>query len=66
MELEKLKSLFKDVLPDVSGRTTLVHHKIPTQDTPPIRLPPYRLTHNSKQFLRADSNTAKTGNYRTL
>ena len=36
MELEKLKSLFKDVLQDVPGRTTLVHHKIPTQDAPSI------------------------------
>ena len=50
MELEKLKSQFKDVLHDVPGRTTLVHHKIPTQDAPPIPLPPYRLAHHSKEF----------------
>ena len=31
IELEKLKSQFKGVLQDVPGRTTLVHHKIPTQ-----------------------------------
>ena len=52
-----MKSQFKDVLQDVPGRTTLVHHKIPTQDAPPIRLPPYRLAHHSKQFLRAEIKT---------
>ena len=57
MELEILKSLFKDVLQDVPRRTTLVHHKIPTQDVPPIRLPPYRLAHHSKEFLRAEIQT---------
>ena len=39
------------------GRTTLVHHKIPTQDAPPIHLPPYRLAHHSKEFLRAEIQT---------
>ena len=57
MQLEKLKSQFKDFLQDVPGRTTLVHHKIPTQDEPPIRLPPYRLAHHSKEFLRAEIQT---------
>ena len=57
IELEKLKSQFKDILQDVPGRTTLVHHKIPTQDAPPIRLPPYRLAHHSKEFLRAEIQT---------
>ena len=57
IELQKLKSQFKDVLQDVPGRTTLVHHKIPTQDAPPIRLPPYRLAHNPKEFLRAEIQT---------
>ena len=50
MELEKLKSQFNDVLQDVPGRTTLVHHKIPTQDAPPIPLPPYRLATTRKIF----------------
>ena len=57
MESEKLKNQFKDVLQDVPGRTTLVHHKIPTQDAPPIPLPPYRLAHHSKEFLRAEIQT---------
>ena len=41
----------------MSRRTTLVHHKIPTQDAPPIRLPPYRLANHSKEFLRAEIQT---------
>ena len=57
MELKKLKIQFKDVQQDVPGRTTLVHHKIPTQDAPPIRLPLYRLTLHSKEFLRAEIQT---------
>ena len=51
MELKKLKSQFKDVLQDVYGRTTLVHHKKPSQDAPPIRLPPYRLVRAGIQTL---------------
>ena len=54
IELKKLKNQFKDVLQDVPGRTTLVHHKIPNQDAPPIRLLLYRLAHHSKEFLRAE------------
>ena len=50
MELEKLKSQFKDVLRDVPGQTTLVHHKIPIQDAPPIPLPPNRLATIRKNF----------------
>ena len=57
MELEKLKSQFKDVLQDVPGQTTLVYHKISTQDAPPIRLPHYRLAYHSKEFLRAEIQT---------
>ena len=65
IELEKLNNQFKDVLKDVPGRTTLVHHKKSTHDAPPIRLPPYRLAPLERIFKGRDSNTAKTENYRT-
>ena len=61
MELEKLKSQFKDVLQDVPGRTTLVHHKIPTQDAPPILYHPIGWPITPKNFKSRYTNTAKTG-----
>ena len=34
-----------------------MHHDIPTGDSPPIRLPPYRLAHTTQVFLREEIQT---------
>ena len=56
-QLTHLKEDYKDVIQDIPGRTCLVHHDIPIGDSPPIRLPPYRLAHTTQVFLREDFQT---------
>ena len=56
-ELQELQESFEDVIQDVPGKTDLVQHNIPTKDALPIRLPPYRLAHHSKEFLREEIAT---------
>ena len=50
--LTQLKEKYKDVIQDVPGRTCLAHHDILTGNSPPIRLPPYRLAHTAPEVLR--------------
>ena len=57
MDLIKFKEIYRDVLLEVPGRTTLVCHEIPTGSALPIRLPPYRLAHHSKEVLREEIKT---------
>ena len=56
-QLMELKEDFKDAFQDVPGRTDVVTHDIPTVDARPVRLPPYRLAHNSRDFLREEIKT---------
>ena len=56
-QLTCLKEDYKNVIQDIPGRTCLVHHDIPTGDSPPIRLPPYRLAHTAQVFLREEIQT---------
>ena len=56
-ELQELQESFEDVIQVVPGKTDLVQHNIPTKDALPIRLPPYRLAHHSKEFLREEIAT---------
>ena len=53
-QLTSLQEDFADVIQDVSGRMSLVSHEIETGDSPPIRLPPYRLAHSSQEALREE------------
>ncbi len=53
-QLTQLKEKYKDILQDVPGRTCLVHHDILTGNSPPIRLPPYRLAHTAQEVLREE------------
>ena len=53
----KLKEDFKYVFQDVPGRTDVVTHDIPTGDAWPVRLPPYRLSHKSQDFLQEEIKT---------
>ena len=53
-QLTRLKEDYKDIIQDIPGRTCLVHHDIRTGDSPPIKLPPYRLAHTAQVFLREE------------
>ena len=53
-QLTQLKEKYKDIIQDVPGRTRLVHHDILTGNSPPIRLPPYRLAHTAQEVLREE------------
>ena len=47
---------------DAPGRTKLAEHHIPTNSTPPLRLPPYRLPHAHREFLKKElDETLKSG-----
>ena len=45
------------MLRDVPGKTNLVYHSIPTGDTCPVRLPPYRLEQKAQDILREEIKT---------
>ena len=45
------------MLRDVPGKTNLVYHSIPTGDTCPVRLPPYRLEQKAQDTLREEIKT---------
>ncbi len=53
-QLTQLKEKYKDIIQDVLGRTCLAHHDILTGNSPPIRLPPYRLAHTAQEVLREE------------
>ena len=53
-QLTQLKEKYKDVIQDVLERTCLVHHDILMGNSPPIRLPPYRLAHTAQEVLREE------------
>ena len=53
-QLTQLKENYKDIIQDVPGRTCLVHHDILRGNSPPIRLPPYRLAHTAQEVLREE------------
>ena len=53
-QITQLKEKYKDIIQDVPGRMCLVHHDILTGNSPPIRLPPYRLAHTPQEVLREE------------
>ena len=53
-QLTQLKENYKDIIQDEPGRTCLVHHDILRGNSPPIRLPPYRLAHTAQEVLREE------------
>ena len=53
-QLTQLKEKYKDIIQYIPGRTCLVHHDILTGNSPPIRLPPYRLAHTAQEVLREE------------
>ena len=57
LDIEKFKEKYKDVIPDVPGKTQIVQHDMRTGDAVPIRLPPYRLAHHSQEVLREEIRT---------
>ena len=50
-QLTQLKEKYKDVIQDIPGRMCLVHHDILTGNSPPIRIPTYRLAHTAQAVL---------------
>ena len=53
-QLTRLNEDCKDVIQDIPEKTCLVHHDIPTGNSPQIRLPPYQLAHTVQEFLREE------------
>ena len=55
-QVTHLKEDYNAVIQDIPGRICLVHHDIPTGDSPSIRLSPYRLAHTAQVFLSEENS----------